>query len=64
MIYIVNLIYVISPNCGCLPTNLCISPCVGMGPHVREGVKKHDIHCESKSDRLKLLGKLVVQQQI
>ena len=28
---------------------LQVCPCAGMGPHVREGVKKHDIHCGPKS---------------
>ena len=29
---------------------------------MREDVGEHDIHCESKSYKLKFLGKLVVQQ--
>ena len=32
----------------------------GIGPHVRKGVEKHDIHIKLKSYKLKLLGKLVV----
>ena len=36
------------------------SPCVGMGSHVREGVKKHEIHIKLKSYKLKLLGEFVV----
>ena len=32
----------------------------GMGPHMREVVKKHDIHIKPKSYKLELLGKLVV----
>ena len=36
------------------------SPRAGMGPHMREGVKKHDIHIKLKSYKLELLGKLVV----
>ena len=30
------------------------------GLHVREGVKKHDIHIKPKSYKLKLLGELVI----
>ena len=44
----------------CLPTDLCISPHTNMRSHVREGVKKHDIHCKPKSYKFKLLGKLVI----
>ena len=36
------------------------SPHAGMGPHVREGVKKHDIHIKPKSYKFKLSGELVV----
>ena len=36
------------------------SPRVGMWPHVREGVEKHDIHIKLKSYNFELLGKLVV----
>ena len=36
------------------------SPRAGMGPHVREGVEKHDIHIKSKSYKLELLGELVI----
>ena len=32
------------------------SPCAGMGPHVREGVEKHDIHFKPKFYELELLG--------
>ena len=28
--------------------------------HMKEGVKRHDIHIKSKSYKLKLLGELVV----
>ena len=35
------------------------SPRVGMRPHVREGVKMHDIHIKFKSYKLELLGELV-----
>ena len=31
-----------------------------MGLHVREGVKRHDIHIKSKSYKFKLLKELVV----
>ena len=31
-----------------------------MGLHMREGVKRHDIHIKSKSYKLKLLGELIV----
>ena len=41
--------------------NLFVFPRAGMGPHVREVVKEHDMHIELKSCKLKLLGKLVVQ---
>ena len=27
-------------------------PCAGMRPHVREGVKKHDIHIKPKSYKI------------
>ena len=30
-------------NCGCLPMGLCISPCVVMKLHMKEGVKEYDI---------------------
>ena len=36
------------------------SPCAGIRPHVREGVKRHDIHNKPKSYKLELLGELVV----
>ena len=39
-----------------------IYPRAGMRLQVREGVKEHDIHIESKSYKLKFLGKLIVQQ--
>ena len=29
-----------------------------MGPHAREGVKKHDIHIKPESFKIKLLGEL------
>ena len=32
-----------------------------MGPHLRESVKKHDIHIKPKSYELELLGELIVQ---
>ena len=32
--------------------------------HMREGVRVHNIHCEPKSNKIKLLGKLVVQHII
>ena len=35
-----------------------------MGPHIREGVKKHDMFIEPKSYKFKLLGKLVIQHSI
>ena len=31
-----------------------------MGPHVREGVKEHNIYIKSKSYEFELLGELVV----
>ena len=34
---------------------------MGMGPHMWEGVKEHDILCEPESYKFKLLRKLVVQ---
>ena len=40
--------------------SLFSSPHAGMGPHVREGVKKHDTHVEPKSYKFELLGKLVI----
>ena len=40
----------------------CASSHVGIRLLVREGVIAYDIHYESKSYKLKLLGKLVVQQ--
>lgn len=30
--------------CGCLPMGTCISPHIGMEPHVRKGVKEHDVN--------------------
>ena len=40
---------------------VCLTfPSADMGPHVREGIKKHDTHIEPKSYKLELLGKLVV----
>ena len=36
------------------------SPHVGMGPYMREGVKKHDIYIKLKSYKLELLGELIV----
>ena len=36
------------------------SPLAGMGLHVREGVKMHDIHIKSKFYKFELLGELVV----
>ena len=59
----------IKPKRGCLwfvylraCVCLYISPCAGMRSHVRKGVRVHDMPCEPKSCKLKLLGKLVVQQ--
>ena len=37
------------------------SPLANMGPHMREGVKKYDIHIKLKSYKLKLLGELVTR---
>ena len=37
------------------------SPRANMGPHVRECVKKHDIHSKLKSYKFKLLGELVTR---
>ena len=31
-----------------------------MGPHIREGVKDHELHIESKFCKVKVLGKLVI----
>ena len=36
------------------------SQSAGMGLHVREGVEKHDIYIKLKSNKLKLLEKLVI----
>ena len=36
------------------------SPLASMGLHMREGVKRHDIHIKLKSYKLELLGELVV----
>ena len=36
------------------------SPCAGMRLHVREGVKKYDIHIKPKSYKFELLGELVI----
>lgn len=47
-------------DCSCLLISPCVSPCVGMmRPHIREGVRKYDIHSGLKSYKLKLLGMLV-----
>ena len=35
------------------------SPRAGMGPHMRKGVEKHNIHIKLKSYKLELLEKLV-----
>ena len=35
------------------------SPRAGMGPHVKDGIK-HDIHIKLKSNKLELLGELIV----
>ena len=35
-------------------------PRVGMRQHVKEGVKKHDVHIKPKSYKLMHLGKLTV----
>ena len=35
------------------------SPCVGIGPHMKEGVK-HDIHIKRKSYKFEILGEWVV----
>ena len=35
-----------------------------MGPHVREGVKEHDIHIKPKSYKLEFLGELVIYHGI
>ena len=37
---------------------------VDMGPHIRYGVKKHEMYIEPKSYKFKLLGKLVIQHSI
>ena len=42
--------------------HLYVSPRAGMSLHVKEGVKEYDMDIEPKSCKLKLLGKLVVQQ--
>lgn len=51
-------------SCGCLPMGLCISPCAGIGQHVREVVKEHDIYYKSKSYKLKLLRNFLVQEYL
>ena len=33
-----------------------VTPFVAVGTHVRGSVKEHDMHCGSKSCKLKLLG--------
>ena len=38
------------------PFDLFDSPCASIRPHVREGVKKFDIHIKPKSYKLELLG--------
>ena len=35
--------------CNCLPLGMYIPPHARMGPHMRWGIKEHDIHCEPKS---------------
>ena len=36
----------------------------GYGPHVRESVKKYDLHIKIKSYKLKLLKNLIIKQQL
>lgn len=64
--YLFFLISSLSPkkcNCGCFTYSLVFSPHGGIGPLVGKGVKEHNIHCELKSYKLKIL-KIKIKKSI